>query len=111
MLSTEGAVGHCPRQRVCGLTALFLLPWVRGEKGPHALQQRTGKTKELTIKLCTAQSSAPLTTRSNPYGIYKCTRSAQLEQSVLLRPTRRPSTVSILWERSEGAFFIRPWSC
>jgi len=32
---------------------------VRGEKGPRALQQRTSKKQGLTIKLCTAQSSAP----------------------------------------------------
>jgi hypothetical protein len=84
---------------------------VRGEKGPHALQQRTGQKQELTIKLCPAQSSAPLTTRSHPYGSHKCTRSARLEQSVSLSATRRPSTVSVLWERSEGAFFIRRRSC
>src|SRR4029453_4666512 len=74
---------------------------VKREKGPHARQQRTGQKQELTIKLCPAQSSAPLTTRSHPYGSHKCTRSARLEQSVSLSATRRPSTVSLLWARSE----------
>jgi hypothetical protein len=68
----------------------FVASRKRGEPGPHALPQRTGKKQGLTIKLATAQSSAPLTTKSNPYGVCKCTRNAPLGQSAFRLAARHP---------------------
>jgi hypothetical protein len=75
---------------------------------PRVLQQRTGKKQGLTIKLCQAQSSAPLPTRSNPYGLHKYTRNARPGQFRCPIAARRPWTISVAGRWAAGAFFIRP---
>jgi hypothetical protein len=47
MLSTEGAVGHCPGECGCGVTALFCCLWREEKQRPHELQQRTEKKQGL----------------------------------------------------------------
>jgi hypothetical protein len=51
---------------------------------------------------------SPLTTRSKPYGVYKCTRNTRLGQSSFPLAVRRPWTISLAGRRSADAFFVGP---
>ena len=48
----------------------FCCLWREERQRPHAQQQRTGKKKSLQRYPGKVTLQAPITTRSNPYGIY-----------------------------------------
>jgi hypothetical protein len=82
---------------------------VSGERRGRGLQRYSvgqAKRKGWRSRLRGLLSPAPITTRSRPHGVGKCTRNAHLEQSVLFMAVRRPWTVSVSRRRSAGAFFV-----
>ena len=87
------------------MTAFFVASGERRERASRATAKDRQNERANDQALPGAIVSSPHHKEQSLWYL-QCTRSAQLEQSVSLRSTRRPSTVSVLWERSEGAFLF-----
>src|SRR5262249_21500656 len=95
-------VSACVRRR------FFVASFEKSGGGLAFCQKCTGKKRGLAIKLCRAQSPAPISTRDTPHGLYKPTRKDPLGQ-LLFTASRRPWTLSVPRRRSAGAFVMRRW--